>query len=99
MATLATQTVGKPSIQAKHVVLAVFGVMTLFVLFTRDLTLLDPNSFLRQRYVAIPWLMIVHGVPGAVALFLAPLQFSNRLRQKYLQLYRIMGRVYAWVAC
>lgn len=68
--------------------------MTLFVLLTRDLTLLDARSFLRQRYAAIPWLMILHGIPGAIALFLAPFQFSNRLRQRHLQLHRIMGRIY-----
>ena len=97
MATLAAQTVRRSSIQVKHIMFAVFGLLILVVLFTRDLALLDANSFLRQRYAPIPWLMIFHGVPGALALFLAPFQFSNRLRQKYLQLHRIMGRLY--VAC
>jgi uncharacterized membrane protein len=72
----------------------VFGLMTLFVLATRDRTLLDSHSFLRQRYAAIPWLMLAHGVPGALALFLAAFQFSNRLRQRYLQLHRVLGRIY-----
>src|SRR5262249_23040417 len=45
----------------------------------------------------IPWWMLVHGVTGAVALLLAPFQFSQRLRQRCLKLHRIMGRVY--VAC
>ena len=35
----------------------VFGLMTVFVLLTRDRTLLDSHSFMRQRYTAIPWLM------------------------------------------
>ncbi len=74
-----------------------FGLMTLYILLTRDLTLLDPHSFLRQRYAAIPWLMLAHGVPGALALALGALQFSSRLRQQHLQLHRVMGRVY--VAC
>lgn len=86
--------VRRGSIRAKHVLFAVFGLMTLFVLLTRDWTLLDPGSFLRQRYAKIPWLMIVHGIPGALALFLAPFQFSSRLRQRHLQLHRVMGRVY-----
>ena len=68
--------------------------MTLLVLLTRDRTLLDPHSFLRQRYAAIPWLMLAHGVPGALALFLGVFQFSSRLRQRYLQVHRIMGRIY-----
>jgi len=68
--------------------------MTLFVLLMRDRTLLDSHSFLRQRYAAIPWLMLAHGVPGALALFLGVFQFSSRLRQRYLQVHRIMGRIY-----
>lgn len=71
-----------------------FGLMTAYVLVTRDRTLLDSHSFLRQRYAAIPWLMLAHGVPGALALFLGVFQFSGRLRQRYLQLHRILGRIY-----
>lgn len=81
-------------IQPRHVVLTLFGLMALFVLLTRDRTLLDPNSFLRQRYAAIPWLMIAHGGFGALALFLGVFQFSSRLRQRHLQLHRVMGRLY-----
>jgi uncharacterized membrane protein len=75
-------------------VLVVFGLMTAFVLLTRDRTLLDPHSFLRQRYAAIPWLMLAHGVPGALALFIGVFQFSSRLRQRYLKVHRVMGRIY-----
>jgi uncharacterized membrane protein len=71
-----------------------FGLMTAYVLVTRDRTLLDSHSFLRQRYAAIPWLMLAHGVPGALALFLGVFQFSSRLRRRYLQLHRILGRIY-----
>jgi uncharacterized membrane protein len=61
---------------------------------TRDRTLLDHKSFLRQRYAAIPWLMFAHGIPGALALLLGVFQFSSRLRQRHLQLHRVLGRVY-----
>ena len=72
----------------------VFGLMTVFVLVTRDRTLLDSRSFLRQRYAVIPWLMFAHGIPGALALLLGAFQFSNRLRQRHLQLHRVLGRIY-----
>ena len=84
----------KSSFQIKHAMWGLFGLMTAYVLVTRDRTLLDSHSFLRQRYAAIPWLMLAHGVPGALALFLGVFQFSSRLRQRYLQLHRIMGRIY-----
>jgi uncharacterized membrane protein len=72
----------------------VFGLMSLLVLYRRDLTLLDSHSFLRQRYAPIPWLMILHGIPGALALALGVFQFSDRLRRRYLQLHRVLGRIY-----
>ena len=84
----------KKSFQAKHIVLVVFGLMTLYVLLARDLSLLDRNSFLRQRYAAIPWLMLAHGIPGALALALGFFQFSSRIRQRFLPIHRIMGRIY-----
>jgi uncharacterized membrane protein len=68
--------------------------MALFVLLTRERTLLDSHSFLRQRYAPIPWLMAAHGLPGALALFLGVFQFSSRLRRRYLKLHRVMGRIY-----
>ena len=82
------------SIQAKHFAFGLFVLMTVFVLYQRDLQLLDPHSFLRQRYAAVPWWMLAHGVCGAVALFLAPFQFSGRLRQRHIRVHRIMGRLY-----
>jgi len=96
--TLATAAPGsvarKNSFQAKHAVLIVFGLMTVFVLVTRDRTLLDSQSFLRQRYAPIPWLMMAHGIPGALALIIGIFQFSSRLRQRYLKVHRAMGRIY-----
>ncbi|HEV2342344.1 MAG TPA: DUF2306 domain-containing protein [Candidatus Acidoferrales bacterium] len=82
------------SIQAKYVVLFVFAIMIGIVWITRDRFLLDPNSFLRQRYSPIAPLMFLHGVPGAIALFLGIFQFSSRLRTRFLSLHRAMGRIY-----
>src|SRR6202140_5179310 len=84
----------KNSFQAKHAMWIVFGLMTVFVVGTRDRTRLDHNSFLRQRYAAIPWLMFAHGIPGALALLLGAFQFSNRLCQRHRLLHRVMGRMY-----
>ncbi len=97
MASTAVTRAPQKKFQSKHALWVVFGLMSLLVLFTREMTLLDPNSFLRQRYQHVPWLMIFHGVPGAIALVLGAFQFSNRLRSRYLKVHRILGRVY--VAC
>lgn len=84
-------------VSAKHLVLLIFALMSLFVLLTRERTLLDPISPLHRRYAAIPFLMLLHGIPGAIGLLLGFFQFSTRIRQQYLQLHRILGRTY--VAC
>src|SRR5947209_18626746 len=81
-------------IRAKYFLFISFGLAALFVLLTRDRTLLDPHSFLRQRYAASPWLMFAHGIPGALALGLGVLQFSDPLRRTYLQVHRVLGRLY-----
>ena len=95
MATAASASPARSrSIQPKHLMWSIFALMSLYVLFTRDWTLLDPHSFLRQRYAPVPWLMLAHGVPGALALVLGVLQFSTRLRQRHLQLHRVLGRIY-----
>jgi len=68
--------------------------MMVVVWITRDRFLLQPDSFLRQRYSPIAPLMFLHGIPGAIALFLGIFQFSSRLRTRFLQVHRVMGRVY-----
>jgi uncharacterized membrane protein len=72
----------------------VFGLMTLYVLLTREMSLLDSQSFFHKRYSPIRLLLMIHGIPGAAALILGVFQFSTRLRQRHLQLHRIMGRIY-----
>jgi uncharacterized membrane protein len=94
MATPATTGPRSRSIQAKYVVLLVFVAMMVIVWITRDRFLLQPNSLLRQRYSPIATLMFLHGIPGALALFLGIFQFSNRLRARFLQVHRVMGRIY-----
>ena len=47
---------------------------------------------LSERYVAHPVYAFMHLVPGALILLLAPLQFSDRLRRRYVQLHRWSGR-------
>lgn len=84
----------KVPFQISYVAWFVFGLMTLFVLLTRDRTLLDSQSFLRRRYAPFVALMFAHGIPGALALLLGPLQFSSRLRQRFIRFHRAIGRIY-----
>jgi len=85
------------SIQAKHIFFICFGLLTLFVIFHNELPLMDAQSPARQHFAKVTWWLLPHGIGGALALLLAPLQFSNRLRLRNLRLHRILGRLY--VAC
>ncbi len=90
--TARTTRVGVPRL--KHIVLLMYLLLAVVVVYTRDIQLLDPHSFLRQRYLPVPWWIMVHGLTGAVALVLGVFQFSTRLRQRHLQVHRVMGRLY-----
>jgi uncharacterized membrane protein len=94
MATDMSSTGRMRLMQPKYMLFAVYAVLMVVVWMTRDRFLLDSNSFLYQRYAAIPVLMLLHGVPGALALILGVFQFSSRLRQRYLPVHRVMGRIY-----
>ena len=82
------------SFRAKHVFFAAFGVLTLFVFYTYEVPFTDPHSPVWQRVEPVKWLMALHGPAGALALLLAPFQFSTRLRQRSRRLHRILGRLY-----
>lgn len=78
----------------KYTALAILGALLVIVLIGRDLDLLDAGSALRQRYMAVSWLMVLHGIAGVTALLIAPFQFSSRLRTRHLRVHRIMGYCY-----
>ena len=82
------------SFRTKHVFFAVFGLLTLFVFYLYETPFLDSHSPVWQHVEPVKWLLLPHGVAGAVALLLAPFQFSARLRRRKPRLHRIMGRLY-----
>src|SRR5256714_14194072 len=81
-------------VRAKHVFFALFGLMTLFVLYRYEVPLMDSHSPAWQHFAKVTWLLLPHGIGGALALLLAPFQFSDRLRRRHLRLHRILGRLY-----
>ena len=82
------------SFRAKHVFFAAFGVLTLFVFYVYEVPFTDPHSPAWQRIEPVKWLMALHGPAGALALLLAPFQFSTRLRKRSRRTHRVLGRLY-----
>jgi uncharacterized membrane protein len=77
----------------KYVLFGVIGLMMLIVL-NRDSFLIHPQAPIWEHYQSFKWWLLPHGVTGALALFLGPLQFSDRFRQRLLPWHRVIGRIY-----
>ena len=77
----------------KYALFALIAAMMMAVIY-RDRVLLDPQHWIWRHYQPFKWWLLPHGVTGALALFLGPLQFSRRLRQHHLHRHRLIGRIY-----
>jgi len=81
-------------INAKYVVFSVIAVMTLYVLYHNERFLVEPTNPVWQHYAAFKWVLLPHGIFGAIVLLFAPFQFSDRLRHRFTKAHRSMGRLY-----
>lgn len=81
-------------LRPKTVVFVLIAVMMAYVIVHNERFLLDPNHPVWQHYETFRWWLLPHGVAGACALLLAPLQFSDRLRQRHAGVHRVIGRIY-----
>jgi Predicted membrane protein (DUF2306) len=81
-------------IRGKQLVFAGILGMTAYVLYHNEGFLIEPNNPIWGHYSKYGWWLLTHGVAGACALVLAPMQFSERLRKRYTRLHRVSGRTY-----
>lgn len=81
-------------INAKYVVFSTIGVMSLYVLYHNERFLIESSNPIWQHYEPFKWWLLPHGLFGAIVLLFAPLQFSDRLRQRFTKAHRVMGRLY-----
>ena len=81
----------------KAILWIILGVTTLFVFITSEVLLVTDypmyHSY-RLQVVADRRLLIPHTLAGTLALLIGPINFSLRIRQRHLQLHRILGRIY-----
>jgi len=68
--------------------------MFAYVLWHKESFLVNPQAPVWKHYQPFKWWLLVHGLAGACGLFIAPLQLSDRLRQRYTKLHRVLGRTY-----
>jgi hypothetical protein len=73
------------------------GLITLFVFITSEVFLAADYPMYhayRLQVIADRGFLIPHTICGSVALLAGPLQFSSRIRQRYLKFHRVLGRMY-----
>lgn len=80
--------------QKKLIFFLVFGALTVFVIYMKNARILDPGSPIAQHFAPAKWFLVMHAFAGALAMSLGALQFSNRLRARYLRVHRTLGYVY-----
>jgi uncharacterized membrane protein len=81
-------------VNAKYVVFSLITIASLYVLYHNERFLVDSSHPVWQHYESFKWWLLPHGVFGAIVLLFAPLQFSDRLRQRFTKAHRVMGRLY-----
>jgi uncharacterized membrane protein len=94
MSTFAAGTKPFPAVRPKHLLFAILAVMLIYVVVHDESFLVHPKDPLWQHYQPFKWWLLPHGIAGACALLLGPMQFSDRLRDRFRQFHRAVGRIY-----
>jgi uncharacterized membrane protein len=81
-------------LRPKYFLFAVIGAMIAYVLHHNEHFLIDPADPAWNHYQPFKWWLLPHGLSGACALLLGPMQFFDRLRQHFTKLHRVVGRIY-----
>ncbi|MCU1311763.1 MAG: hypothetical protein JWO20_2888 [Candidatus Angelobacter sp.] len=81
-------------LRAKDFLFAFIGLMIAYVIFHNERFLIDAKDPIWNHYEPFKWWLLPHGLAAACALLLAPMQFSDRLRQRFTKIHRVVGRIY-----
>src|SRR6476469_3628557 len=94
MATASASFQRDSRVRLKYVLFGVIALMIAYVLRHNEHFLIDAKDPAWGHYQPFQWGLLPHGLAGACALLLAPMQFSDRLRQRFALFHRVVGRVY-----
>jgi len=94
MSTLAAGVRPFSRARPKYLLFAVVGLMLAYVLVHDESFLVNSKDPIWSHYEPFKWWLLPHGVAGACALLLGPMQFSERLRCRFRKLHRVLGRIY-----
>lgn len=94
MATLAAKIRAVPQVRPKYLLFGFVVLMLAYVIPHDESFLVHPRDPIWQHYEPFKWWLLPHGIAGACALLLGPMQFSDRLRNRFRKLHRVVGRIY-----
>jgi uncharacterized membrane protein len=81
-------------LRPKYLLVGFIALMLAYVIPHDESFLVHPKDPIWQHYEPFKWWLLPHGMAGGCALLLGPMQFSDRLRQRFRQLHRVVGRIY-----
>jgi hypothetical protein len=81
-------------LRARYLVFALIAAMAAYVLFHNERFLINPTDPVWNHYGPFKWWLLPHGLAGACALILAPMQFVEGLRRRHVTLHRTVGTIY-----
>jgi uncharacterized membrane protein len=81
-------------LRPKYLLFAAIGLMLAYVIPHDESFLVHLKDPIWQHYEPFKWWLLPHGIAGACALLLGPMQFSDRLRNRFRKLHRVVGRIY-----
>jgi len=94
MSTVAAPLQRTSMLRPKYFLFAFVGLMLAYVLRHNESFLIHRSDPVWHHYQPFKWWLLPHGVAGACALLLGPMQFSDRLRRRFTKLHRVVGRIY-----
>jgi uncharacterized membrane protein len=81
-------------LRPKYLLFGLIGLMFLYVLDHSERFLINPADGEWMHIQSFKWWLLPHAIAGACALILGPMQFSDRLRQRFIGVHRAVGRLY-----
>lgn len=94
MATASVSVDRSAWLRPKYLLAALIGAMLAYVLVHDESFLINAADPEWRHIHSFRWYLLPHGLAGACALLLAPMQFSDRLRCRFTKLHRVVGRIY-----
>lgn len=87
-----------PMMRLKYLLFGSVALMVGYVVFHNESFLWNRAHPAWQHYHPFRWWLLPHGLAGACAILLGPMQFSDRLRQRFTKVHRVIGRIYIFGA-